>query len=1461
MPQDIFTNSPSLAHGSLLSERYLIQREIGRGGMGIVYHAWDKQMQRAVAIKVLLKGSGDSVKLQRRFHRELQISAQLDHPNILKIYDFGIATQMPYMVSEYIDGKPLPKWLASADLSLDHKLELLKKLAQAVNYAHKRHIVHRDIKPENVMIRSDGEPVLMDFGIARTTEVTDHALTRSGEIIGTPQYMSPEQAHGVRRNIDEQSDIYSLGAVMYYMLVGRPPVEGDTFMSTIYTLITQDPPLPRSLVPDLPENVELICLKAMARDKKKRYRTARELDNDLQRYLQGRQSAAWKAYYRQRWLRAIAAMAFIVLIAFALVKFCDHPKISPGLQYYRQGQQANDPKQAEYYFQQAYEFFKNFTPMHELSKSWQGRALAAMLTAGFASAKKSLEKAPQETLLDCLRLIEVLNRETTSLSLPDKTQWHWRLRLLLANAYFKVRQYDKSYKYAEQLLKSAPKQGERMKLQWLSARCAFFQNSRNAATRLQDLLAQTPGPEITIGCYYFLGRLALEDEDWQQAITLFEAGLRQQESCREQYKYTQSLYLYYCNSLLTFYSGQKQIGSQSRLKAILPKIKPVASTIYREVQARYLLQRIKQSQGNICLQAQKMTDLLDQCIASDPTNAIYYFLRGQSYRYQKKYAAALKNFNRALQLDPRLIEVIAEKIHFSAYHMDIKLLQDYYQFLLPFGRAFAGKPQLFSDEFRNLRRTYQQILLPIPFSPEKLRRFYQQLDSHSAEARHVAANAIRLMHPRQKVLLTLQRLTNRSSSPRGNKLIEQLEDERQVRQRQQVLRQLVQIPETATIDNLQFFNRPEYCSIISEIFYNKQRGYPILLRFLAARLMAHLPRLQLRQKLYRIIERHSQPELYILASYALHEIGLRISSRSPVWSYNGNDEFLAYLLVKCAKQSQKLKFLRRQLDSRYDRIKILAAASLLLLGNQQEDWRQLAMTVAQGLRHSNNDIRILSIISLWHYKNYTAQSGVPFDSMVAGYLPEFKSALAAPSLRVRQAAVRMCFDVLQLDPKVVDHKQLLTWVRHTLQNNNNVVIRCWCIILLVKKGDPQALKDSFLNPQAEFIERVCAFVGLSESPDLLRHVLSFFAISGDEQMQSFSASMMTIAFYDTIYRKRNISKLQRQQLRRFFFDRIKTYLDSNQSSVRFWALLAAFNIIRNRYDADKKLIARVRTIWQSERHWHIKSMALAVMLKYGYCCSPSCQSEIEDWLWQKLRQNDPLRQAYARFAIWCYSDYFNRHTFVGRESGQRFEWDEMRLREFQLYKLKKYVRSIKKTDNRRRFLQQSIGLLTKIHRVLDYLPGKVEMRQRYTYILALFYYISGNKQQALAVAQKYQNKSSQHYQKCMVFWQEMLIRNQRRKDMQQWLPHENRGKIDSELRLAMIVRASLWRKDYQGLENILRQQGLHPGHPLLWVILARTHPYALNALSKYHNKTPDGLKLLLRKARRQVFLTKQCFRN
>jgi eukaryotic-like serine/threonine-protein kinase len=279
----------------LLGGRYELDGIVGRGGMAEVFRARDIRLDRIVAVKTLRDDLARDQTFQARFRREAQSAASLNHPSIVAVYDTGEdmvgPTPVPYIVMEYVDGRTLRDLLREDRRLLPERaMEITDGVLHALDYSHRNGIVHRDIKPGNVMLTRAGDVKVMDFGIARAVSDTQATMTQTAQVIGTAQYLSPEQARGER--VDARSDLYSTGCLLYELLTGRPPFTGDSPVAIAYQHVRENPIPPSRVDPEIPGWADAIVLKAMAKDPADRYQSAGEMRQDIQRALSGMPVAA-----------------------------------------------------------------------------------------------------------------------------------------------------------------------------------------------------------------------------------------------------------------------------------------------------------------------------------------------------------------------------------------------------------------------------------------------------------------------------------------------------------------------------------------------------------------------------------------------------------------------------------------------------------------------------------------------------------------------------------------------------------------------------------------------------------------------------------------------------------------------------------------------------------------------------------------------------------------------------------------------------------------------------------------------------------------------------------------------------------------------------------------------------------------------------------------------------------------
>ncbi len=305
---------------------YEILREIARGGMGVVFRARQVSLNRTVALKMILAGQLADDTDVKRFHTEAEAAASLDHPGIVPIFEVGQHEGQHYFSMGFVEGRSLSQRLAEGPLPSREAAEMIRRVSEAIEYAHRHGVIHRDLKPANILLDQNGNPRVTDFGLAKKIQ-GDSGLTGSGQIMGTPSYMPPEQAGGKRGEAGPAADVYALGATLYALLTGRLPFQAATPMDTVIQVISEEPVPPRRLNASIPRDLETICLKCLEKEPGKRYPTAAALAEDLRRFQANEPILAQPVGRVERglkWVRrkpAAAALLASLVVGTALATF------------------------------------------------------------------------------------------------------------------------------------------------------------------------------------------------------------------------------------------------------------------------------------------------------------------------------------------------------------------------------------------------------------------------------------------------------------------------------------------------------------------------------------------------------------------------------------------------------------------------------------------------------------------------------------------------------------------------------------------------------------------------------------------------------------------------------------------------------------------------------------------------------------------------------------------------------------------------------------------------------------------------------------------------------------------------------------------------------------------------------------------------------------------------------------
>ena len=309
---------------------YEVLDVLGRGGMGVVYRAWQHVLNRSVALKTVYAGPHASGQILARFRVEAVAVARLQHPNIVQIYEVSQDAGSPFLVLELVEGRSLSQWLDGTPRPARSPAELVETLARAIHAAHRQGVVHRDLTPANILLTADGTPKITDFGLAKLVIGGGDLRTQTGELLGTPSYMAPEQAASRHQAIGAATDVYAMGAILYEVLTGRPPFKAESPLGTLRQVVADEPVAPSRLRPALPRDLETICLKCLQKEPGQRYTSALALADELRRFLDGRPILARRTTLVEqfwRWCRrnplpaatSIAAAAAIMMLAIGAI--------------------------------------------------------------------------------------------------------------------------------------------------------------------------------------------------------------------------------------------------------------------------------------------------------------------------------------------------------------------------------------------------------------------------------------------------------------------------------------------------------------------------------------------------------------------------------------------------------------------------------------------------------------------------------------------------------------------------------------------------------------------------------------------------------------------------------------------------------------------------------------------------------------------------------------------------------------------------------------------------------------------------------------------------------------------------------------------------------------------------------------------------------------------------------------
>ena len=768
---------------------------------------------------------------------------------------------------------------------------------------------------------------MLDFGLAKSTELDDKSISQSGEVIGTGPYMAPEQARGQKRQVDELTDVYGLGALLYHLLTGIPPFSGDNLLDILGQVIRDSPTLPRKIDPQITWGVEKICLLALEKNKRKRYASASMFAKDIRNYLSKK-----SIFAVQRWRRRFVGKFIIGFPgAIAIATFLLYLVLSnmlvdtPFEKHYRQAQYFQKAKKFESasrefeqalaclsenkgekvrrqkqknelsltlvtnYHQQAKQLMSHNLEMamisvdkalarasdlkNEIKLSWQNRLQLILIQIHYSQGQNKKQQSPEESIVYLQRALELLPKIDSA---GDQRQWQNRLRISLLEAYNNMADYRKLYHLGKTVELS-----DNPRIAWLVAKAAYHSGASDALGRLQTLENQKIG-EILGENLYYQGMIYRQKKQSTQAKKLFTRAWQLIAKSERNYYFSSSLRLYLCAVLLSDLSCDCSKSQLQQIKNHLGAAeKELAATAdYKETWARYALHVIKQNitrqmQSRNSLLARKMVKLMNECIHKYQ-KSIYYYIRGIAYQYLKEYQAAMDDLTIAAELDPSNLQSVIAKLELLQHCQDVKTIYDHYRQLTRVLISFHNDfPEPLETFFQNWREDYQAEIhaYGIPFSSKNFERFYPKLFSRSQEIRTIAQKILCVMQPHH---LVQQRLRQHTFTDKAHRVLvktlhRRIAQQQHLDTRNKRLWQLAQTPFEATIPSFIFDRFKNETNFLQKIFVDQQES--LLLRFLAARVLAHLLDKDSREFLYRQLQSR-QMSVRILAARALSDVGV-----------------------------------------------------------------------------------------------------------------------------------------------------------------------------------------------------------------------------------------------------------------------------------------------------------------------------------------------------------------------------------------------------------------------------------------------------------------------------------------------------------------------------------------------------------------------------------------------------------